>query len=99
MRPKTRRDIHIHASRRAEERYDFKLRKDEIDQVSKMICEQHHQGHLRSGAVRFVHRSSLARTVWKIFFKGVEFLAVYDKPRGGVVTFLPPTHYLWNEKE
>lgn len=74
-----------HAKKRAEERFGIKLNKTDIHQIVTCIQEKRDN-------VAFVKALSNRVSVWKIDFNNAVALALYDKHRKNIVTFLPE-HY------
>lgn len=84
---KTLKDIRKHARRRFAERYDRTLSVEEYSIFCKMIID-------RTNNVCYIKKESNIKTHWVIEFHDMKILAVYDKLRHGIVTFLP-----FDEKE
>lgn len=68
-----------HAKKRAKERFDLSLNRHDLNRIILMI---------QSGDATFFDRQSNNRTRWIINLDGNEALAVYDKQRKQIITFL-----------
>lgn len=73
---------HLHAKRRAMQRYGLDLNKSLHKQLAQAI---------RDGHATFVKRRSRTRTVWLVELEGRKIRAVYDSNQHNLVTVLPPT--------
>lgn len=77
---KTAKNLTNHAAIRLWQRYGIKYHKE----LQRLFAEQ-----IRGNEASFVRRDSLSRVVWDLTYNGEVIRAVYDKPRGCIVTFLP----------
>lgn len=68
-----------HARKRAMERIGIDLTPQLRDQLIRDIQE---------GRCKFLWRQSNRLTVWRVFFNGKKYLAIYDSHRHTIVTFL-----------
>lgn len=69
----------IHARRRAIERLGLKLGPEDLERVAKFI---------QSGKAEFIERKSQRVSLHGVSLNGIDCVAVYDKFRKTVVTFL-----------
>lgn len=76
-----------HTIKRLEERFNIEINNNDYNELC-FIC--------RRGQGKFISRQSQRVTRWLVNFKKQEFIAVYDKTRGTVVTVLPK-EYLGKE--
>lgn len=74
-----------HAKKRAEERFGLKLNKTDIRQIVSCIQE-------KRDSVTFVKTISNRISVWRVALNDAIALALYDKKRKNIVTFLPETY-------
>lgn len=79
----------IHASRRLEQRYGI----DGFSGISEAIRK------IQSGEAEFIKRHSLRVTIWAIQMDNQEVIAVYDKQRKMIMTFLPDRSRLEDDYE
>jgi hypothetical protein len=70
-----------HAKRRAKERIGINLDDEFYDELVLMI---------QRGKAEFAGRDSKAFSKWRFYFNSKPYIAVYDKKRKTIVTFLPP---------
>jgi hypothetical protein len=70
-----------HAIAQARLRYGIELSKSDLAHVKHQI---------QSGISVFLERTSLNRTVHRVTIKEKSLIAVWDKQRSCVITFLPP---------
>jgi hypothetical protein len=73
--------VRIHAKRRLGERFGVSANRNVIQGVVRQI---------QSGTAVFACRQSVRKTCWKVLVDGKPMIAVYDKERKTVLTFLPP---------
>jgi len=73
--------VRIHAKRRLGERFGVFANRNVIQDVVRQI---------QNGTAVFAGRQSVRKTCWKVLVDGKPMIAVYDKQRKTVLTFLPP---------
>ena len=78
-KPTKRSNQKKHAMRRFKERFGIELTSSQYKGAIRKI---------QSGKAKFIERQSVSVTVFKIIVCGIEVVAVYDKSRGRIVTFL-----------
>lgn len=79
-RPKLK-DVIYHAKKRAWERFGLSLNNDNINDIVKVI---------QKNEAKFIDRESLRVSRWLLDVSGVTVVAVYDKTRKTIITFLSP---------
>lgn len=77
------RSMDIHVIKRFRERFNFKATKEDIDHIVHMI-----KTNMCNGAEP-VYKQSNMRTVWKINYKDLDFLAVYNRSKHRLSTVMP----------
>lgn|SRR5690554_4528296 len=87
--PKSSKHVHVHAMRRAHERYGLNLSKEDIDRMVQDI---------RKRRATMVAKLSRTRTVWNVEHDGQTLKAVYQRGMG-ILTFLSPDMITEAEKE
>lgn len=70
----------IHAKKRALERFDLDLNRDDLNKIKYLI---------QNKKTLMLERSSLRVTIHRVDYKGKRMRVVYDKLRKNIVTFLP----------
>lgn len=73
----------IHVINRFKERFNFKATKEDIDHIVHMIKSNEKDG------IEPIYKQSNTRTVWKIKYKDLEFLAIYHKDKHRLCTVMP----------
>ena len=70
----------IHAKRRALQRYDISLNREDLEKIIQLI---------QTGKGRCIEKQSNTRTIFIVEYKGKDCKVVYDKLRKNICTFLP----------
>ncbi len=84
---KTFKNLKKHAKRRAEERFDFKINRDDYKDACRCLSEQKKiRGCL---PLKFIRKCGDNRSMWLVGISGKEVIAVYDKKRKAIATFMP----------
>jgi len=78
-KPKTAKDLLRHSKKRAIERYNLYLTNNEVYEIRDLLV---------AGKGTYLGTESHSKTHWKLNYKGVELITVYDKNRRMVATFL-----------
>ena len=73
----------IHVINRFKERFNFKATVEDINHIIHMIKSNEKDG------VEPIYKQSNTRTVWKINYKDLEFLAIYHKDKHRLCTVMP----------
>lgn len=71
----------VHAKRQAYRRYGIFLNGEDL---RSLVNEIH------NGRALFITRKTASRSCWKITWCGYDLVAIYDRSRKVIVTFLPP---------
>lgn len=79
-----------HACRRASLRFGIEITQNDISEIVRMIDQ---------GDGRHLHKQSNRVSHWLIKYREIEFIAVYDKHRKMIVTFLEIEKYDWDRHE
>lgn len=84
---KTKKQLKKHAHKRACSRFEF----DYNNHIYECVCQAITKQTAVDGCscVVPIGRSSLNRTLWLVDIKGDKVIAVYDKKRKAVATFMP----------
>lgn len=77
---KTAADLKAHLRKRATERYDLNLNKDDIREINTKI---------QSNQAQFVERQSYSRSLWKVEHEGQTLNVVYNNNLHTACTVLP----------
>lgn len=79
-KPKTKKELYIHFSRRLQERYNLDITESEWTTLAKEIRDQKHT---------FLFKQSHTRTHYEVLFKNKKFYVIYNNKVHGLVTVLP----------
>lgn len=78
-----------HAARRAHERYDLNISKADVNLLAKQARRVCAAGHPTPEG-RVIERQSHTRSLLELHYKDRVLRAVFNRPHGVFVTFLPP---------
>lgn len=73
----------IHVKKRFKERFNFKCTDDDIKHIIHMIKSNEREG------VEPIYKQTNTKTVWKITYKDMTFLAIYHKGKHRLSTVMP----------
>ena len=76
-----------HAMTRLRQRYGLELNKNDYCNIVSIIKKA---STGREAEAEFITRQSNRVSVWKVLYAGFQLVAVYDRMRKTVCTFLPP---------
>lgn len=87
-KPKPKKKVinHLHAKKRAKERYGIDLDK----KIHKAIVDM-----IQAGEAIFLGRQTNSRTMWIVDIKGIQMRVLYDNNQHNLVTVLPPIIEDW----
>lgn len=77
------RSMDIHVIKRFKERFNFDCSEEDLNHIIHMIKSNEQEGK------EPIYKQSNSRTVWKINYKGLEFLTVYHHGKHRLCTVMP----------
>lgn len=75
----------FHAINRLRQRYGVEITSDEYFRIVQLISKP---GHIQ--CAHFIMKQSNRVSVWSVPYAGINLVAVYDRERKRICTFLPP---------